>query len=172
MSTDAFAQPKAIGTDIETLVVNALGVLDAADNDDAHHDAVTAGLLEPSSLDARVPVVFAGTPLVEAGTLVEIKAAKRWTSNGSGDVRGRWVLKGRDAGQHATLLDSAAIYALTVYETTPDDERRLLAIAIIPATLLDEHLRGRWRDTDRREGTLAKLGWPHVLARVLGGDGA
>ncbi|MBX0323858.1 hypothetical protein EGH21_12540 [Halomicroarcula sp. F13] len=171
-STTELADPKAIGLDVEDLVVGTVDALAAAEDDDAHHDAVVTELLCPSLVDADVPVVFCGTPLVPVGAHVEIKACKRWTSDGPGRSRGRWVLKGRDDGQHAALLDGASYYALAVYETTPGDERVLVAIAVIPASLLDEHLRGRWRETDRREGTLAKLGWPHLLGRVLGGEPA
>lgn len=175
MSADAeseFADPKAIGLDVEDLVVGAVDDLEAAGDDNAHHDAVVTGLLCPSLVDADVPVVFCGTPLVQVGDRVEIKACKRWTSDGARRSRGRWVLKGRDDGQHAALLDGADYYALAVYDETPGGERVLAAVGIIPASLLDEHLRGRWRETDRREGTLAKLGWPHVLDSVLGGDSA
>lgn len=172
MSSVDFADPKAIGLDVETLVINEIDALTEADDDDAHHDAVITELLDPTLVDADIPVLFAGTPLVAVGERVEIKAAKRWTSDGPGRSRGRWVLKGRDDGQHRALLDDGAVYALAVYDETPSDERVLVAIAIIPASLLDEHLRGRWRETDRREGTLAKLGWPHVLGDVIGGESA
>ncbi|MFC6974323.1 hypothetical protein ACFQL1_06100 [Halomicroarcula sp. GCM10025709] len=152
--SQAFADPKAIGLDIEALVVSQFDSVDAVDRDDARHDAVVTGLLAPSLQTADVPVVFAGTPLVEVGTHVEIKACKRFVSNGSRETRGRWTLKGRDDGQHAALLEAASVYALAVYE---DDPRRLVAIAVIPATLVDEHLRGHWRTTERSEGTLAQL---------------
>ncbi|WP_324662425.1 hypothetical protein [Haloarcula sediminis] len=159
MSSGRVAQAKAIGTDVEDLVADDVGDLDLALDEDAHHDAVVSDLLCPSLVEASVPVVFAGIPLVEVGTKVEIKACVRRDGH---DRRGRWVIKGRDDGQHAALLDAAAMYALAVYDDA-GAAKELLAVVIIPASLLDEHLRGSWYGIDRREETLAKLGWPHVL---------
>jgi len=163
----AVARAKAIGTDIEDLVAGAIDGLDLALDADAHYDATVSDLLAPSLLDASVPVIFAAIPLVEVGTRVEIKACVRRDSS---DRSGRWVIKGRDDGQHAALLEAGAMYALAVY----DDEgaaKELLAVVIIPASLLDEHLRGSWYDIDRHEGTFGKVGWPDVLdAAVLEGD--
>lgn len=161
----AVAQAKAIGHDIEDLVADQLDGLELAFDEDAHHDAVATDLLCPSLVETEVPVIFCGIPLVEAGTKVEIKAAQRWTGDSS-PRRGRWVLKGRDDGQHAALLDSAAMYAMVLYEES-GAATELVAVAIIPASLLDEHLRGSWWSTDRREGTFARLGWPHLLDDVV-----
>ena len=167
MSSGALATAKAIGTDIEDLVADDLGGLKLAFDEDAHHDAVVSELLCPSLVDASVPVVFAGIPLVEVGTRVEIKACVRRDGH---HRRGRWVLKGRDDGQHAALLATGAVYALAVYDDA-GAATELLAVVLIPASLLDEHLRGSWYRIDRREATLAKLGWPHVLdAGVVEGD--
>ena len=163
----AVAQAKAIGTDIEDLVADAIAGLDLALDAEAHHDAVASDLLAPSLVDANVPVIFAGIPLVAVGTKVEIKACVR--RDGS-DRRGRWVIKGRDDGQHDALLADGAMYALAVYDEA-GAAKELLAVAIIPASLLDEHLRGSWWETDRHEGTFARLGWPHVLdAEVVEDD--
>lgn len=170
MSTDAFAQPKAIGTDIETLVVDAIGTLDAADDEDDHFDAVTTGLFEPSTVSAGVPVRWA-TPLIEARSCLEIKACVRERSKGSATAHGSWCFKGRDAGQHGWLVEQAQTYLLAVYE--PDAAKELLAIAVVPASIVDEHLRGRWYDVDRREETCAQLRWSVILdPSVVGGDGA
>ena len=89
MSTDAFAQPKAIGTDIETLAVNAIdiGTLDAAADEGDHFDAVTTGLFEPSTVSAGVPVRWA-TPLIEARSSLGIEACVRERSKGSATVHG------------------------------------------------------------------------------------
>lgn len=159
----AVAQANAIGEDVETLVVDAVAGLDAEDDEDAHHDAVVADLLAPSLLSTTVPVTWVGIPLVETGTKVEIKACKRWTSNGTHDIRGRWLCKGREDGQHRALLDAAAVYVLAVYEGSPSGEKVLWALVVIPASLLDEHLRGMWTGVDRREGSVAKLGWGSLL---------
>jgi len=163
MSTDsqALAAAKAIGTDVERLVCDALAV-EAVARDDAHHDAETSGLLAPDTVDAPFPVVFVGTPLVAVGSDVEIKACKRRTSDGSRSRSGRWNFKGRDDGQHATLLDRAAYYALTVYDNGEDGSaasRRVLAVALVPASLVDTVLADRWLEVDRAEGTMARLPW-------------
>jgi len=157
------AQAKAIGADVEGLVLAQLDALAPADDDDAHHDAVVSDLLAPSLVNATVPVTWAGIPLVEVGTKVEIKACKRWTSNGTHDIRGRWLCKGREDGQHAALLDAAAVYVLAVYEGTPAGEKVLWALVVIPASLLDEHLRGSWYSIDRAEETMAALSWTALL---------
>lgn len=159
----AVAQAKAIGEDIEEIVVDAVAGLEPEPEDDAHHDAVVADLLSPSIVETTVPVTWAGIPLVETGTKVEIKACKRWTSNGTHDIRGRWLCKGRDDGQHAALLDAAAVYMLAVYEEAPGGEKVLWRLVVIPASLLDEHLRERWYGIDRRESTMAALSWSALL---------
>ena len=159
----AVAQAKAIGHDVEALVLAQLDGLVAAVDEDAHHDAVAETVLAPSLVTTEVPVTWAGIPLVETGTRVEIKACKRWTSNGTHDIRGRWLCKGRDDGQHAALVDAAAVYVLAVYEVTPSGEKALWRLVFIPASLLDEHLRGRWTGVDRREGSVAKLSWGAML---------
>ncbi|WP_277542925.1 hypothetical protein [Haloarcula laminariae] len=164
----AVAAAKAIGEDVEALVVSAVDGLDAEPDEDAHHDATVEALLAPSLVETAVPVTWAGTPLVEIGTHVEIKACKRWTSNGTHDIRGRWLCKGREDGQHAALLDDGAVYVLAVYEVTPAGEKVLWALVVIPASLLDEHLRGSWYGVDRREGSIARLSWTALLP--AGGD--
>lgn len=170
MSTDAFAQPKAIGTDIETLVVDAISTLDAAADEDDHFDAVTTGLFEPSTVSAGVPVRWA-TPLVEVGSRLEIKACVRHRSKGSATAHGSWCFKGRENGQHGWLVEQAETYLLAVYES--DAAKELVAIAVVPASIIDEHLRGRWYDVDRREETCAQLRWSIILdPSIVGGDGA
>ncbi|GGK64497.1 hypothetical protein [Haloarcula sebkhae] len=169
MSTDAFAQPKAIGTDVETLVVDAIGTLDAAADEDDHFDAVTTGLFEPSTVSAGVPVRWA-TPLVESGSRLEIKACVRKRSKGSATVHSSWCFKGKDGGQHGWLVEQAETYLLAVYES--DAAKELAAIAVVPASIIDEHLRGRWYDVDRREETCAQLRWSIILnPSIVGGDG-
>ena len=157
MSTDspALAAAKAVGTDVERLVCDALP-LEAVPNEDAHHDAEVSGLLAPSTVDAPFPVVFAGVPLVEDGSHLEIKACKRRTSDGSRTRSGRWNFRGRDDGQHGILLDRAAYYALAVYD---DDgtaaTRRVVAVAVAPATVVDSVLAGRWIGG----GSMSRLPW-------------
>ncbi|WP_053946704.1 hypothetical protein [Halolamina sediminis] len=161
MSTDSppLAAAKAIGTDVERLICDALP-LEAVTHGDAHHDAEVSGLLAPATVDAPFSVVFAGVPLVEHGSHLEIKACKRRTSDGSRSRSGRWNFKGRDDGQHSVLLDRGGYYALAVYD---DDgtaaARRVLAVAIAPATVVDSLLADRWLSVDRTEGTMSRLPW-------------
>jgi len=163
------AVAKAIGTDVETLVVDALAPLSHADDPDAHHDAETTSLLDPTTVaDAVVPVTFAGIPLVESGTEVEIKACAKSHSNGDRTTPGRWTFKGRDDGQHDELLRENAVYVLAVYEETDNGARELVALAVIPASLLDEKIRESWYDIDRHEGTLARLSWHHIILEERG----
>jgi len=171
MSTDsqALAEAKAIGTDVERLVCDALP-LEAVTCEDAHHDAEVSGVLSPD-VDAPFPVVFAGAPLAESGSHVEIKACKRTT--GAEARSGRWNFKGRDDGQHAVLVDRGAYYALAVYD---DDgsaaARRVLAVAVAPATVVDSVLSDRWLTVDRAEGTMSRLPWSLTsLAPAVGETG-
>lgn len=161
MSTDsqALAEAKAIGTDVERLICDALP-LEAVTREDAHHDAEVSGLLAPSTVDVPFPVVFAGVPLVEDGSHVEIKACRRLTSNGPRTQSGRWAFKGRDDGQHSVLLDRGAYYSLAVYDDGGTAAaRRVLAVAVAPATVVDTVLSDRWLGVDRAEGTMARLPW-------------
>jgi hypothetical protein len=163
------AAAKAIGTDVESLVSGAVGGLALAVDEDAHHDAVATALLTPSTIAVYVPVLFA-TPLVERGTQTEIKACVRERSKGARNAPGSWCFKGRDDGQHAALIEDAAVYLLAVYAENGAD-RELVAIAVVPATIVDEHLQESWYDVDRREETIAQLAWSHVLGDRVGGDG-
>lgn len=170
MSADspALAAAKAIGTDVEGLICDALP-LEAVAREDAHHDAEVSGVLAPATVDAPFPVVFVGAPLAEGGTHVEIKACKLLISNGPRTQSGRWAFKGRHEGQHSVLLDRGAYYALTVYD---DDgaaaDRRVLAVAVVPATVVDSVLSDRWLGVDRAEGTMSRLPWSLTsLAPIL-----
>ncbi|MFD1601044.1 hypothetical protein [Halobellus rarus] len=162
------ARAKEIGVDVEFLVVDALGPVRIADESHAFYDAVTTDVLAPDTVAGDVPIRF-GVPLVEAGIEIETKSAKRRTSNGGGQtIRGRWLFKGCDDGQHAALLDANAYYALSVYDDV-DGDRELLAVAVVPASIVDELLEGSWYSIDRDEGTLARLSWSRIFDS-LGGE--
>lgn len=156
------AKAKEIGVDVEFLVVRAIEGVRLADDPDAFFDAETTSVLDQRTLAevVAVPVAMV-TPLVEADTKVEIKATIPQSSNGAATTAGRWAFKGREDGQHAKLLDAAGYYALAVYDDTGD--RELVALALLPATVVDDLLEGRWYDIDRDEDTMARLGWTHVL---------
>ena len=150
--------PKRLGDGLEAELINAHDVLQDVDDEVSEwHDAYVDGLWTPSGT-----LPFGGICLVETQTNVEVKAAQEYTSNGSArSTPGRWYVK-RDA--HQRLLETRGVYLLAVYTTDADAGHcRLLAQLVVPASLLDEHLAGRWYDSGRREGMVAKLAWPHVI---------
>ena len=152
----ALESPKASGDAIEADAIQAIEELTyVGDRTATWHDAETTTLLEPSD---RLP--FYGICLLEAGTPVEIKACQIETGNGGRPTRGRFYLKRR---AHDRLLEAAGSYLLIVYLPRPGLPQ--VARAIVPASLLDELLRGRWYDVDgdRSEETVAKLAWSHVI---------
>ena len=155
------AQAKAIGEDVEFLVTRDVDALRLADGTDAHHDAITDGLLTPSST-----LPFGSICLLEAGTPVEIKACRASTSNGDQNTPGRWFFKGRRDGQHDVLLDAAGAYLLAVYQED-DGDREVVRKLLLPATIVDDLLRDSWYESGRVEGEVAKLAWTTVLD---GGD--
>jgi hypothetical protein len=64
------------------------------------------------------------------------------------------------------LLEASGVYLLVVYTPNRHDH---LARIVVPASILDEHLRGRWYDVagNRSEEEVAQLAWPHVLDREV-----
>lgn len=164
--SDPLARSKAIGEDVESLVVDALP-LEPSENGDDHHDAVsTAPIGWGEGAAAPFAVRFLDCMSVGRDELVEIKAVSRKQSNGPRDITGRFFLKGRDEGQHARLVDEGAYYALSVYEPIQNrDAREVLAVVFVPASSVGELVDGSWYDVDRREKTAARLGWADVLDR-------
>ena len=75
----SLADPKAIGEDVESLVIDAVdGLAPAVDPEDwydAHAETVLGPRTTPDDL------LFGSIPVVEAGTRIEIKACKRTVSN-------------------------------------------------------------------------------------------
>lgn len=167
-TSPALAHAKRIGTDVEDLVLDAVEQLEPAADSHAHHDAVTVALLTPSAADR---LQFGSIAVVEADTEFEIKAAIRRT-DAADTPRGRWFFKGCEDGQHAALLDSGGMYLLAVYEEDDDGERELVAMLVIPASVMDEVLRGRWYESGRREGLVSKLTWSALIdPESLDGNG-
>jgi hypothetical protein len=157
----ALAYARQIGEDIEDLVLDAVDELRAVDEPNAHHDAEAVALLAPREVpDATLRL--GSIPVVESDTHVEIKAALRRTDS-AGCPRGRWFFKGREDGQHAALLDAHGVYLLAVYDEHDDGERVLLGMLVVPATIVDELLSGRWYDSGRVEGAVAKVTWSTLL---------
>jgi hypothetical protein len=154
VSVDARARSKRLGETVEALVVDRVAGLEAVPDETAvWHDARTTRVIGP-----RDPVGL-GTCLVEPGVNVEIKAARRRLSTGR---RGRVHIR---AQQHERLLASSAVYAVAVYEG-PDDDPTLLAITIVPASVVDELCPDEWTTVDvaGREGeAYAQLAWSNVV---------
>jgi len=158
MRSDAPAHelaPKAVGTSVEADRIQVEPLEFVPDSDAEWHDARTTNCWAPSQ---ECP--FLGIAVVESGTAVEIKAASVARSNGACDTPGHWYIK-RDA--HERLLAAAGVYLLAVYAPRPSTP--VLATAVIPATLLDEHLDGRWYevDGDRSEDEVVQLSWPALI---------
>ncbi|TYT61793.1 hypothetical protein [Natrialba swarupiae] len=152
----ALESPKASGDALEAHVIQEVGPLEfVGDRTATWHDARTTTLLEPAQ---NLP--FYGVVIVEPGVPVEIKGCQIRTSNGNGSTRGRIYVK-RDA--HEQLLEAGGMYLLVVYLPRPGLPQ--VARAIVPATIVDELLVGRWYDVggERSENEVAKLAWSHVI---------
>jgi hypothetical protein len=161
---DLLADPKAIGEDIEALVVDTIDGLAAAADPDDWYDAVATTVIGPRT--APEALIFGSILVVEADTRIEIKACKRRVSNGDRDRPGNWLFQ---IDQHEQLLADNAIYLLAVYEET-GGAKHLDTMLAVPASILDEILVEQWYDVDRHEGQVAQLPWPHVLGAEVSGD--
>ena len=128
VSVSPQAAAKRGGENAEAAVLQTVPELRyVPDSEAVHYDAVAEELLEPSG---QLP--FTGIPLVEVGTVVEIKSAMVVLAD---DRRGRLLFRRQ---QHERLLEDAGMYLVAVCEPTPD--RGLLALKLIPATLVDEEI--------------------------------
>ncbi|WP_408957255.1 hypothetical protein [Natrinema sp. 74] len=148
--------PKASGDALEGEIVQAVDTLEyVGDRTATWHDARTTAVLEP---DQSLP--FYGIVLVESGVPVEIKGCQIETSNGDRSTRGRFYVK---RAAHEQLLEADGMYLFVVYLPRPGLPQ--VARAIVPATLVDELLSGRWYEVggSRSEQEVAKLTWSHVI---------
>ncbi len=164
MASRNLAANKALGEDIEGLVIQRVAGLEAAGERDAYHDAVAVSAIGPQP---AVGLRLGSICVLEAGTRVEIKAARRRVSAGTEERDGLWLFK-RD--QHDRLVDRAESYLLAVYADAPSAGGEIRALLLVPASVIDELLSGRWYTVDRCEGEIAQLPWSTVLD-VGGGDG-
>ena len=149
---------KQRGSSVESAVIDTEPALEyVGDSEATWHDARTVRCFGP-----QPDRPFLGIPVIEAGTAVEIKGACVVRSNGDRETAGQWYVK-RDA--HERLLSAAGVYVLVVYAPRP--ETPILRAVVIPASLLDEHLAGRWYDVDadRSEDEVAQLSWPTIIDR-------
>jgi hypothetical protein len=159
--SDRLAQAKAIGEDVETLVIGAVEGLQAAVDPGDWFDAVVETTVGPRTTDL---VTFSSIPVLEREKRVEIKACKRRVSNGDrGDRPGRWAFQ---IDQHERLIAAGAVYLLAVYEEVVGT-KQLVDMLAVPASILDEVLVDRWYDVDRHEGAVAQVDWPQVIGREV-----
>ncbi|WP_121743868.1 hypothetical protein [Natronorubrum halophilum] len=154
--TSALESSKASGDALEAVLIQTIDALEyVSDHTATWHDAKTSTLLEASR-----SLTFFGIVLVEPETPIEIKGCQIETSNGDRTTRGRFYVK---RAAHEQLLEAAGMYLLVVYLPRPGLPQ--VARAIVPATLVDELLAGRWYDVggSRSEQEVAKLAWSHVI---------
>lgn len=164
MNAGASRPAKRIGDEIEQITIDSHDLERVDDASAEWHDARATALLDSSS-----DLLFASTPLVATGTPIEIKGAIHQASNGGNSTTpGRIYVKKR---AHEQLLDAGGMYLVVVYEDVGHVEP--IVEAVVPASIVDEFLRGRWYDVGggRSEDTVAKLGWPHLIDPTrVGGD--
>jgi len=141
---------RAAGENAESAVIETVDALEyVPDTEAEHYDARTTTLVTPGET-----VLFAGVCLLEAETVVEIKSVM--AVYGESQARGRYYLR---RGQHERLLADAGVYLFAVCEPRPD--RAVLALKVIPATLVDE-LINSWIDPKGR-AEYAQLTWSNIF---------
>jgi len=150
----SLAAAKAIGEDIEQRAIERVDGLTEVPGDD-WHDAIADAVIDPTAAPA---LSLGSTLLVCRGTPIEIKAARMRVSAGSRERDGYWYFT---VGQHGQLLGAAGAYLLTVYADGARPEVRQMLL--VPATIIDEVLAGRWYDVDRDEERVAQLRWSILL---------
>ncbi|MFC4449841.1 hypothetical protein [Halorussus aquaticus] len=162
----AVLHPKAAGESVEANVVQRVEQLAYVSDREAEWcDALADSLLAPTTTDS---VIFCGINLLAKGTHVEIKSAQDRLASGQ---RGRIYVRKR---QHERLLEENAAYLVAVYDPRPGRNQRVLAMAIIPASVLDEILPDGWTSVegDRSERGYRQLSWSRIIDPddVEGGD--
>jgi len=142
--------PKRAGDRAEGAAIEAIDELEhVPDREREHVDARAAATIDPS---AELGMV--GLPLVEIGTLVEIKSALVRLETGG---RGRFYLR---AQQHAELVDEAAVYLFIVCKPTPD--REILAMKFVPAVALEDVVNS-WRSGGDDRPDCAQVRWGRIF---------
>lgn len=159
-------QAYTIGDLVEREVIDSIEELDHVPDDEVEwHDAIATAPTDAESIDVDgdVPVVFHGVEApIEAGTPVEIKAARYRVSDGSSTRRGRFYYR---RGQHSTIRSEEAVYIETVYavdDREDDDgpEVYLLGFLVTSADVVDDAI-GAWVEVDRR-ATSAQVSWTRL----------
>ncbi|WP_132060222.1 hypothetical protein [Halorussus amylolyticus] len=143
---------KRSGELVEAEVVELVPELTyVSDREAEWHDARVTALLEPSE-----DITFCSINLLATGVPVEIKAAQFRLASGRS---GRFFIRQR---QHQRLLNANGAYLLAVYDPRG---HHVLAMAVIPASILDEVLPDGWTEVhgDRAERGYRQLAWSRVL---------
>lgn len=152
MGESTLAPSKQAGETIEAEVLQVVPELRYVDSTNSWHDARVEELLVP-----RDELPFGGIVVLEEGTPVEIKAAQHRLNSGS--RRGRLQFR---KGQHVRLLEAGGSYLLVVYDP---QEMRILAMIVIPASLVDEQLPdGKWTSVDRDSQPYCQRSWSRFIA--------
>lgn len=152
--SDAAARSKALGEEIEEIVIDDLETVEPVEDEDAAIDAVA---LEAVSIPANAEI--------------EIKACSRRISDGSRSRRGRFYLRRR---QHEQLLERGAWYLFVVYESDDDGEiEEIVGTLAVPARVVDSIV-SSWSDAGRGHGGIKQLTWTRLidLEDDSGGDQA
>ncbi|WP_435067686.1 hypothetical protein [Haloplanus sp. C73] len=143
------AANKRAGERVETHVVSRVTELNLVPDDVAiEYDAVATTAVYPAS---DLPMV--GLCVVNRGTPVEIKSVVRRMSTGE---RGRFYLRPE---QHKALVDAGGVYLFAVCTS---DDRDVLALKIVPATVLED-LIPSWLDGGDGRSDYSQLAWTNVF---------
>lgn len=154
MSEAATPSSKYSGEEIEGIVCDRVPEISYVPDRQARwHDARVDDVLEPSA-----DVIGVGINLLEVGTAVEIKGCQLEYAN---NRSGRWYIRKR---QHEQLVDEAGAYLFAVY-TVQGTTHRVVAMAIVAATTVDDLISDGWTTRDDRSGEegYRQLAWSRVI---------
>ncbi len=141
---------KRAGDRAEANVIEAVPELTyLPDTEIEHVDAEIETTISPR---AALPTV--ALPVVEQGTLVEIKSAMVRLESGG---HGRFYLRRE---QHEAIVDDAGVYLFAVCEPTPD--RSILALKFVAATTLDDAV-SSWRRAGPDRPEYTQLRWGRIF---------
>ncbi|QSG02535.1 hypothetical protein [Natranaeroarchaeum sulfidigenes] len=148
---------KRAGDRAESNVIHEVVELEyVPDSEIEHADAEVTTTISPGP---SLPTV--ALPVVERGTLVEIKSAMvRLDSGGTG----RFYLRRE---QHNAIVEDGGVYLFAVCEPTPD--RTVLALKFVPATSLDDVV-SSWRSAGPDRPEYTQLRWGRIFDRDEIGD--
>lgn len=151
MSTVETAHPRRAGDNAETAVCDAVDALEyVRDTEVEYADARVNGLLEPSEKFDQFAL-----PLVEDGTLVEIKSTIVVATEDQ--QRGRFYVR---KDQHDKLVAEGAVYVFAVCEPKP--QRPVLALAMLPATIVDD-LVPSWVEAGEGRSDYGRFTWSNLI---------